>query len=79
MAKVAEEFELANHLSKEIKKAVRENRLEQTKAQLEELQDQKYKWSGLRNLRAKPRLKFTKFKDKDGNRIPSTQHPQEAA
>ena len=70
---------LARSLSHDIKKAVCKDKEEHLKAELEEIENHSYKWTGLKRMRARPNLKFTKFKDKYGNRIPSAQYPQRAA
>ena len=42
------------------------------KKQLEEADEQGYKWEGVKQLKNKLTLRFTKFKEKEGNRKPYT-------
>ena len=65
-AKVAEEFELADNFSKEIKSNSKRRQAGTTKAQSEELEDHKHRF-------ARPRLEFARLKDSNGARIPRTE------
>ena len=69
----------AKELNKEIKKAVKKDKTAAQMEQLEEIDEQGYKWTGVKNLKAKKTLKYTKFKDKSGNRIPIKQYAEKAA
>ena len=43
------------------------------------MDEQGYKWDGIKTLKKKFTPKNAKFKDKEGNRIPASQFPQKAA
>ena len=74
-----EQFNHAKDLTSKIKKAVREDKEKQLKEQLEEMEGNSCKWNGLKRLRARPRLKYTKFVDKYGKRIPRGEYHNKAA
>ena len=57
--------ERANNFSSIIKQEVRKDKKEHLSKELEELEGNAYSWTGLKRLWSRPRLKFTKFKDKD--------------
>ena len=63
----------------EIRKQVKNDKEEHMKKQLEEANEQGYKWEGLKILKQKFNPRFTKFKDKDGNRIPVHEYATKAA
>ena len=71
--------EIADELSKEIKKQVQQDRENDLLQQLEEITAQGYKWEGLKKLRAKFSPSFTKFKDIDGNHVPFQDYANKAA
>ena len=59
------DYERANDFSSIIKQEVRKDKEEHLSKELEELEGNAYSWTGLKRLWSRPRLKFTKFKDKD--------------
>ena len=71
--------ELAENLSAQIKERVRQDKEEHLLSQLEEVTTQRYKWEGLKKLRAKFTPSFTKFKDSSGNHVPDKDYPLKAA
>ena len=74
-----EQFNHAKDLTSNIKKAVREDKEKPLKEQLEEMEGNSCKWNGLKRLRARPRLKYTKFVDKYGKRIPRGEYHNKSA
>ena len=72
-------YQTANELITKIKQEVRKDKETSLIQQLEEIEGNSYKWTGIKRMRSRPNLKFTKFKDKDGNRIARIQYPQKAA
>jgi hypothetical protein len=72
-------YERAKKISSIIKQEVRKDKEEHLRKELEELEGNARSWTGLKRLRNRPRLKFTKFNDKDGGRIPRSQYPHKAA
>ena len=72
-------YQKASELITKIKQEVRKDKEAFLKQQLEEIEGNTYKWTGIKRMRSRPNLKFTKFKDKDGNRIARSQYPQKAA
>ena len=71
--------DIADEISKEIKKQVQQDRENDLLQQLEEITAQGYKWEGLIKLRAKFTPSFTKFKDIDGNHVPFQEYASKAA
>ena len=59
---------LAKSLNNEMRKAVQQDKLDHLKAELQEVKDQKYLWTGLKKLRACPNSRFA-----------SKERPQQAA
>ena len=72
-------YDKAKELTLKIKHEVRKDKEEHLQQQLEELEGNSYSWSGLKYLRSPPKLKFIKFRDKDGRRIPRSEYPHKAA
>ena len=67
-------------LKNEVKKAVKQDKMQKTLDSLEEFdQNQAYKWEGVKRLKAKICPKFTKFKNAAGERIPAKEYAEEAA
>ena len=71
--------QIAQELTQKIKKEVRKDKETHLLQQLEEMEGSSYSWSGLKRLRKAPRLKYTKFRDKDGRRIPRSEYHHKAA
>ena len=74
-AKQSGNADLAKSLNDAIRKAMQQDKLAHLKAELEEPKDETFHWTGLKKLRARPNLRFTKLKDKDGNRSTSKEYP----
>ena len=49
------------------------------KDQLEEIDEQGYKWTGIKKLKGNCKPNFTKFKDRNGQRIPASMYAEKAA
>jgi len=69
----------ARETNNEIKKQVKQDKIDYKLEQLEEIDKDGYKWDGLKQLKQKFTPKFTKFIDKDGKRIPPEQYAHKAA
>ena len=70
---------LAETLSKDITKRVRLDKEQHLLNELEAIDQDGYKWDGLKKMRAKFTPNFTKFKDSAGNHVPYSDYPQKAA
>ena len=70
---------LAETLSKDITKRVRIDKEQHLLNELEAINQDGYKWDGLKQVRAKFTPNFTKFKDSAGNHVPYNDYPQKAA
>ena len=73
------QLQTAQELTQKIKNEVRKDKETHLLQQLEEMEGSSYSWSGLKHLRTAPRLKYTKFRDKDGRRIPRSEYHHKAA
>ena len=71
--------QIAQELTQKIKNEVRKDKETHLLQQLEEMEGSSYSWNGLKRLRKAPRLKCTKFRDKDGRRIPRSEYHHKAA
>lgn len=71
--------QIAQELTQKIKNEVRKDKETHLLQQLEEMEGSSYSWNGLKRLRKAPRLKYTKFRDKDGRRIPRSEYHHKAA
>ena len=69
----------ADHLNKQIKYAVKEDKRAAKLEQLKEIDERGYKWEGIKRLKSTFTPKFCKFKDKNGKRIPEKEYAQKAA
>lgn len=72
-------LEDAKTISKLIQKQIRIDKKQQKLDMLEEMDDQGYKWTGLKRMKSKFTPKFCKFKDSNGNRIPAKEYAHKAA
>ena len=64
------DYDASDALSKQINDRVRHDKEEHLLEQSEEITTQGYKWDGLKEMRAKFKPSFTKFKDSSGNHVP---------
>ena len=62
------QLQTAQEHTQKIKNEVRKDKETHLLQQLEEMEGSSYSWSGLKRLRKAPRLKYTKFRDKDGRK-----------
>ena len=73
------QLEIAQELTQRIKKEVRKDKESHLLRQLEEIEGSSYSWDGLKRLRTAPRLKHTKFRDKNRRLIPLSEYHHKAA
>ena len=71
--------DIVKELEKQIRKQIRQDKKAHMQMQLEEMDAQGYRWSGLKKLRKKYTPKFTKFKDKEGVYVSEKQVPTATA
>ncbi len=66
-------------LDKIIRDKIRKEKQEYRLAQLEEIDEQGYKWDGIKLMKKKFSPKYCKFKDKDGKHVPVKEYADRAA
>ena len=69
----------ADEIEKLLRKHLRQDRKQFMIEQLETMDEQGYKWKGIKSLRKKFVPKHCKFKDSLGNYIPESRFPEKAA